>query len=165
MLSEAQTWPPRLASSTQHKEVLHTVDVNDRSIQPVRHGPEANSGWFRWGSLSPVRQLLRVVPPPPLWSTPASSKALPHWFLPLVSWSPASHCIQMCSSPLFKTISPPGHAHPPSFPAILLQRVAHISHFFLTLHICLHLSEAFDASHFLDPENQLFIKAQRLHLY
>ena len=44
MLSEAQTWPPRLASSTQHKEALHTVDVNDQSVLPVRHGPEANRG-------------------------------------------------------------------------------------------------------------------------
>ena len=44
MLSEAPMWPPRLASSTQHKEALHTVDVNDQGVLPVRHGAEANSG-------------------------------------------------------------------------------------------------------------------------
>lgn len=66
--------------------------------------------------------------------------------------------------PYYKTISPPGHARPPSFPATLLQRVAYMSHFFLTLHVCLHFSEAFDSSCFFVPNNQLFIKAQRLYI-
>lgn len=48
--------------------MCHLVDINGQGVLPIKHGPEVNSGWIRQRWLSLVRQQLRVVPPPVLWS-------------------------------------------------------------------------------------------------
>lgn len=152
--------------------MFHLVDINGQGVLPIKHGPEVNSGWIRQRWLSLVRQQVRVVPPPVLWSHllfPRRPCLIDFSLSPLkappgpVSFSEYKVEYKHTQAPLFWSHLSSCHALPTPSSAAAFFTVVYTSHS-LTLHLCPYFSEAFSSSCFLVPTNQLLIKHQRLYI-